>query len=664
MGRRWLIAVVIALAIPIGCLVALVAAEQSMDEQWLNALAQEDPTFGGYPRDAFKLTVLCANPEIAPKLDEACRDAYIIDTLQATGIGVVILSGGLVIVALAIALISRGNRARMARLYRPGLAFFLVGIAVLLVLQGIVVVGTAYEVPAIITGHYLPWVIAAMGIAVVLSLVGMLRALGTMVRKRPLDVFGVALDRNRDSRLFDEVGDVAREVGTQPPDVVLAGLDPNCFVVDHEVDGLDGRHRGRVLFLSAPLTRLLSRQELRAIIGHELGHFRGEDTEYSKAFAPVYAASRESLGTLKGATRHWSGLPSSPALKLLEAFVFSFAESEQKISRERELAADAVGASAASPDAIASSLLKLGQVSAVWPEVRRSTFDTLRAGGAMPDVSTDFVRRARAVSAAGGTREARIPHPFDSHPTLDVRLEALGVQEADLQVAARDLDPADPASSLFGDVSALEATLARDLEQRLRGYVTATETRDEGPDPSASLREAAETNPAIAELVALFEELHGTRMRRPGRPNESWVLLTDVRLEVRAAFHPFHALVPATSLPAGDDLVIVDVVAPGGKGTDPLILPRGTTLLPIGYNAISERSEGREEDVYQATVGDEPRIVRAFGVGPIEVERQIAGLMVVPASDPLADPTSPGAIRLAKALRDLSAARRATSTPR
>ena len=470
MARRWAIATAIALAVPVLCFAALVAARSSLDSQWLEALYGPNGVITDDARAAYSLSALCADPAFTADPDNAgaCVDMRAILGLQAVTGVVIGLTVLLILGSLGLVAVTRGNRDRMARLYRPGLVVFLLGISVLLLLQGLLVIGAAYEVPAVLFGEVLPILLLGMGIAVLAGVVGMFRSLRTMTRAPRVWIPGVALDAAGNAALFEEVRSIASAAGAEAPEVIMAGIDPSFFVVDSEVDGFDGPHRGRVLFLSLPYCRLLSRAELRAIVGHEVGHFRGRDTQYTKAFAPVYRASREGLASLYAASARWSGIPNIPAIKLLEAFILSFAASEQAISRERELAADRVGAEVSTREALASSLVTLSRTSDAWRAGFGSAFEAVRAGAAMPDLSTEITQRARALIAAGVAPDRRIPHPFDSHPTIEVRLKALGLDEQATASPSTPATPEDAAVDLFGDAAELERSLNMRYEQDMR----------------------------------------------------------------------------------------------------------------------------------------------------------------------------------------------------
>jgi Zn-dependent protease with chaperone function len=470
MARRWIIAIVIALSVPIVCFVGLVLARNSLDSQWISALYGPNGVVTDDERAQYNLSALCADPEFTADPDNAAQCVDMNSITSAMGLSVIVVGWTLLLVlgSLAVVGVTRGNRARMARLYRPALVVLLLGLGLLLLLQGLLLVIAAYEVPSVLFGEYLPILLLAMGIAVLAGIWGMLRAIRTMLRRPRVRIGGVALDPAAYPALFDEVRSIATAAGAEAPEVIMAGLDPSFFVVDSEVDGFDGGHKGRVLFLSLPYCYLLSKAELRAVVGHEVGHFRGLDTQYSKAFTPVYAASREGLIALYAAASRWSGIPTLPALKLLEAFVLSFAESEHEIGRQRELEADKVGAQVSSPEALATSLLKLSRTSEAWPETFDAVYSQIQSGRSMPDLTTEIAQRARTIVAIDAPRDRPIPHPFDSHPTVEARLEALGIADRSIVDAPLALTPEDPAAALFGDATALERSLNERYERNMR----------------------------------------------------------------------------------------------------------------------------------------------------------------------------------------------------
>ncbi len=653
MLRQWVWALALALVIPLGCLLLVGVAEGRMEGDWLAALEAE---FGPVPaesRGEVALATLCADPEFSADIGDGCTDTRLMALLKQLIATTLILSVALVALAAVVAAITRGSRERMAAILRPALMLMLAGVGVLLGLQGALVIGALFEIQVVLLGRFWPWLLFAIGVAVLVSILGVLRAMTAMIRSKPLSVSGIALDRETDAVLFAEVDAIAGRVGTAPPDVILAGLEPNFFVVETTVQGLDAQHRGRVLFLSVPLCRLLSRAEFGAVIGHELGHFRGEDTRYSKAIAPMYAAANEALGTLFAATRDLSGLVMIPAAMLLGALFGTLTAGVAEVGRKREFEADAAGAAAVSAEALGIALLKLRATSSSWDDTVAGAIRTIASGGPIPNLAADYAGRARAAAAATAGQEHPIPHPFDTHPPIEQRLLALGLPALNAAGAAPTLSPDDPANALLGDLDDLETELSERFEEDLRTHIHTVDGESRG-DPAESLREAAAADPGVAAVVALIGDGRGLDMSRPFRPG-LWVAAADLRVEAHPDAHAFLRLVPESELPAGEQRLVVDVAPAAGTGPD--TLPRGTSLRLVGINDAEQRASGLEEDVFVIAEGgaDGSGLIVVRGVGPVAVGHQVAGLLVVPAGDPLAATAGPDADRVAAAVALLRA---------
>jgi Zn-dependent protease with chaperone function len=647
MLARWLIATAIAVIIPVGGWIAVTVAENKLESDWITAVEAEYGTIPAEERESVTLRLLCAEPEAAAELADGCNDTRIIGALRALIVVSLVLSGVLLAVSLGIVLVSHGNRARMAALFRPGLTFLLIGLGVLIVAEGVIVIGALWELMLVI-GRVYPFVILAVGIGVLAGVAGVLQALWAMLRPSTLDAQGVELRRDRYPALFAEVDDIAAKLGTEPPTTILAGLEPNFYVVETDVQALRGRFRGKVMYLSVLVSRVLSRAELRAIIGHELGHFRGLDTAYSKAFAPVYAGGVTSLQALSQAMSGWRGIAMLPAFKMLEAFFVSFAESESTIGRTRELEADAAGVEASSAAALGSSLLKLERTAGSWDLVFDDAVRAARSTTPTPNLADAFVARARAVLPLGPVvdgPERRITHPFDTHPPVADRLAAMGLEAGALEAAVRDLEPVDPAAALFGDNrAAVETELSEWMGLKLGQQVQLLRSREAAAaalaGPSAGLRAAATTDADLAALLPLFAESRDIDLTRPVRLDEPWVAVADLRLSPAAMPEAMRFRSDPTDLVGLEVLAVVGLAAAGGVAVDGgRILPRGTRLEPVGLNADELRTQAMEVDLYRwpGTDGAADRLVVVQGVGMAELDRQVAGLLVVPASDRLAD---------------------------
>jgi hypothetical protein len=229
-----------------------------------------------------------------------------------------------------------------------------------------------------------------------------------------------------------------------------------------------GVFKGRTMFLSLPLCRILSEPELRSIIGHELGHFRGLDTKFSQKFYPIYRGVFDSLGALE---RNWrgsaQGLAFLPAFAVLGCFMESFQTAEKEIGRDRELAADQVAVEAAGKQAIASALVKTHAFAGYWESARQRMREQLSANVQVENVSrlfASYVAEEASPSQFVGIDEERTSHPTDTHPTLGVRLEALGLSVASVEPSALNVRMEKSAVELIDNYPTIEKELT-DLEK-------------------------------------------------------------------------------------------------------------------------------------------------------------------------------------------------------
>lgn len=155
------------------------------------------------------------------------------------------------------------------------------------------------------------------------------------------------------------VEEVAMLAGVPKPKVFVVQNDsPNAFAT-----GRDPKHA--VVAVTTGIQRILDRRELRAVIGHEIGHVKNRDILTSSVAATLagaisYIQTMLMWGSLLGGGRDRNGG------NILIAFVASIVAAlaaaiiQMAISRTREYAADRSGAEyVKDPEALASALAKL-----------------------------------------------------------------------------------------------------------------------------------------------------------------------------------------------------------------------------------------------------------------------------------------------------------------
>lgn len=378
------------------------------------------------------------------------------------------LLGGILYAAKAAA----NDRDKLLKFFGPGIRIVLFGAFTLILLQALVASYSMVVVEAALL-HRVHWtVVLLILIGAVFGSFYMLREGLSVFKRVDMEVTGITLLRKDQPTLWHFVDRIAKRLDATPPKNIIVGLEPTFYVTHADVKVMPKgvSHRDETLFLSLPLMRILTLPELAAVVGHELGHFRGDDTRFSIEFYPVYAGSSRALDSLTdGSGNFWESLALWPAIAILSLFIDRFSIAESTIGRERELEADRAGASVSSPMAIALSLIKVGAYAPIWSELQDRMLAAQGKGGKMKNASLEFVTQA-ALGVKPSVLEAvvddAIPHPTDSHPPTMKRIESLGLSFAQVKIQSLAVDPAASSTKLIVGVEALEESLT-ELEAKM-----------------------------------------------------------------------------------------------------------------------------------------------------------------------------------------------------
>jgi Zn-dependent protease with chaperone function len=259
----------------------------------------------------------------------------------------VLLAGGLSLAVLAIYALNEKAKKSLDDLinsYRLSWKFGMAAaLAKVFLLIPLLAYGT-FEFSILLTNHYFPKLLLVIVLG---GLFALWRSAAILLKKIPLE-FKEPLSREvtpeEAPELWRIVRYAAERLQTTPPDRILIGLQLNFFVTELAVIHDDGRVEGKTLYLSYPLLKQLSEEEVLAIIGHELGHFIGEDTRMTRKFYPLRLKVRATMFAM--ASAGWVGWPS---VQLLNFFSWCFGETERAASRDRELLADETAARLTTP---------------------------------------------------------------------------------------------------------------------------------------------------------------------------------------------------------------------------------------------------------------------------------------------------------------------------
>jgi heat shock protein HtpX len=171
------------------------------------------------------------------------------------------------------------------------------------------------------------------------------------------------IDESEAPRLYEIVRELSTRAGLPMPRLYMIPQDqPNAFAT-----GRNPKHSA--VAVTRGITKLLSEDELRGVLAHELTHIRNRDILIQSVASAIGAAI-----TYLAYMFMWFGnddesplsLVASLAMVLLAPIAASIIQ--LSISRQREYAADAGGAEiCGNPESLASALLRLEQGATAMP---------------------------------------------------------------------------------------------------------------------------------------------------------------------------------------------------------------------------------------------------------------------------------------------------------
>lgn len=241
---------------------------------------------------------------------------------------------------------------------------------------------------------------------------------------------GVLVERDDAPQFWNDLERLCGQVGTEPPDHVIAGIQDGFWVTQSPIilpvdDAMRKTLRGRTLYVSLPLLKVLPGREADALLLHEMAHFSGNDTFYTEKISPLF---RRHVAYLDQLQQNWLTLPIYH-FAMLPLVVSQIALSQ--IKREREFRADRIAAAYSSPEDFAFGLMRIVAFATFRNQCENEAFyaEAIHENGSIAQSLSDGLRPfVETFFEDHPIGELTSPHPFDSHPPLHLRLEAIGLQ--------------------------------------------------------------------------------------------------------------------------------------------------------------------------------------------------------------------------------------------
>ncbi len=390
---------------------------------------------------AMHASVACVADILRAPGADACGSATSFGWLAIVSTAILAISVAIIPLTRLVAIILGAHRSVLSIGFWP----YALAVTLIVGLISLVHVGIFAGAASLIAQHWFAVdptsMLTAFGIVGLGAAYAILRGLGVFfvlpksyVAARPISFYEYP-------RLGLMVRDIAKKLNARMPDNVIIGLQPTFFATSAPIHTPYTKSplKGQTLHLSLPLMQYFTEGELRAVIGHELGHFSGGDTAYSKRFAPIYSGMSKASEVLSGEGRPLTRLLSLPAKMLIDDLIYAFAVVERRIGRSRERRADEAGAKVSSPHDIAYSLLKSTLLGSVWSGQMETFIERGRLGRFSRNLVRNFaesvrldVDRQRLAPMLQYAMGESVHHPTDSHPPTEDRISAFGLSLAEV----------------------------------------------------------------------------------------------------------------------------------------------------------------------------------------------------------------------------------------
>ena len=412
-------------------------ARSQWDARWTANLARQLTVQRVRPDDRtlarYSLASLCSDGRTAARIPP-CR-TYLFHSALIRASAVVGAAGFAFLGCLLLAAhFCRTSRRLMAWLYRPSLVFAASGTSILSVANGLLAVAGAAVGSTFLFGQPVDSVSTSLvlvaGTAATVWAIAASAIAFSLIRRPALTLVGHRAAPPAQARLCDEVRRVADAVGAEAPHTIVLCLVPWVAVTEVRMATLDGAVSGRTLCLSLPLCRILSIDELRALLAHELAHF---STRGSRLRSPGGAVPRgRSRAPWSGSRCSLEACAAWPSRRRRRSWASSWtrwSEGETAGGGARGRA-DQAAAAVAGADALASALVKVHAFAPAWEAVVDAMVFAVRSRTQYVNASALF---HEVVSSNAGPERLRglvpqeLGHPTDRHPPLAQRLEALAV---------------------------------------------------------------------------------------------------------------------------------------------------------------------------------------------------------------------------------------------
>ncbi|MFC0210903.1 M48 family metallopeptidase [Paenibacillus chartarius] len=307
-----------------------------------------------------------------------------------------------------------------------------------------------------------------VGIGVLLGYYSVFSGIFRSLFPRTIEEVGIVMNEAMEPELFEQIKDLCEQMHAEMPKYIILNARSAFFAADAAISLPNEKIRGTILSISLPMLYNVNIDELRSIVSHELAHFTGWDTKFSKKIAPVYQGAMTMLkridygiNTDRSDLASFMMVPSLIPTVIVRYYLKWFHNHMVAISRAREYRADAWAAQTCGTATYMSSLEKMHSNPIIFERVSYGDL-TGRYKEGRGIINYFQVFRQYSDSLRGEVAQelqfarSKISSADDTHPTLTERLNNLPVCEGK-SVSS------DPAYVLLKHIEEYERVLSDEL---------------------------------------------------------------------------------------------------------------------------------------------------------------------------------------------------------
>ena len=280
-------------------------------------------------------------------------------------------------------------------------------------------------------------------------------------KKNYIQIYGIKVSEKNQPDLFKMINDCSKKINTEVPENIILGSTDGFFVTSSDVIVFNKENakvlKGKTLYIPLIYLEILTKDELTGVIGHELAHFSGEDTEYALKFNPIIFSLKQKFASFdKGfeeaqETENESGITGKIGSFFLRFFLvmllnpvayiaINLIKKDSKICINQELRADKIGSSLCSnKKSFITGLCKFYIFSHIYNNLYDEISDKKKS------LTKTFNKNLKKYMSKFNIKkdlknimEYEMVHPSDTHPPIkdrmkNIRIDIKQITKSDLE---------------------------------------------------------------------------------------------------------------------------------------------------------------------------------------------------------------------------------------